>query len=109
MVRQILEEAGIAACYREYLTEPPHLEELQELWESLGSDSPALLLREKDALWQDLKLDQADSGNLLQALVDFPALLNRPVVSAQGRAIVARPPELVLDFLGSLAADPRHS
>ncbi len=98
-VREILENHGVKAHYREYLQEPPSLAEAQTLWLSLGTASPASLLRSKEAVWEELSLEGGSPEQLLQALVDHPELLNRPVVQTEGRAVVARPPERVLEFL----------
>jgi arsenate reductase len=46
-----------------------------------------------------MNLAQADDAQLLQAMVDHPILLQRPIVVNNGRAAIGRPPEQVLEIL----------
>jgi arsenate reductase len=46
-----------------------------------------------------LNLAQADDDALLHALAAYPKLLQRPLVVFQERALIARPPELLNNFL----------
>lgn len=72
-----------------YLEEVPSRAELDWLWERLG---PAMLRAE--AGLEDLPKDQ-----VLDALLQDPSRIERPIVVVGDRALVARPPEKVLDLL----------
>ncbi|MAE47448.1 MAG: arsenate reductase (glutaredoxin) [Planctomycetes bacterium] len=88
---ELLEQSGQDFVARDYLQQPLSAEELQRLREQL--DLPV-----RD--WvrgADLSLDEA---GLIAALVQDPSLLQRPIVVHGQRAIVARPPSLLLEFLG---------
>ncbi|HEZ3742505.1 TPA: arsenate reductase (glutaredoxin) [Neisseria meningitidis] len=72
----LLEERGIAAEVVKYLDTPPDLSELKDIFNKLGLDNPNL-----------------DNDALLRAIADHPALLERPIVLANGKAAVGRPLE----------------
>jgi len=95
----ILNERGIEPELREYLQDPPRREELEELMTLLGTDDPRSFVRSKESAFAELGLADAEAGAVLEAISDHPALLERPIVVRAGRAVVARPPELLLDIL----------
>ena len=51
-------------------------------------------------------VDAGDRAAALAAIAADPSLLQRPIVEDEARAVVARPPELLHDFLGRGAGDP---
>lgn len=53
------------------------------------------MVRDQDPKYITLKLSKADDSQLLQALVDYPKLLQRPIVVYQNRAVIAQPSELI--------------
>lgn len=65
----------------------------------LGSDDPRTIVREKEPVYRELKLDTATDDELLDAMAANPVLIQRPIVMAGGRAVVARPPERLLELL----------
>lgn len=96
----LLEEAGHSCQIREYLEDPPSVIELQQALQALGSDDPRVLIREKESLYNELGLADAGREALLEALAAHPSLLERPVLFAGDRAVVARPPEKAHELLG---------
>lgn len=97
---QLLEEQGVAVEVRKYLEQPLSYEEIQQLLQQLQK-SPRDLLRKGETAYKELNL--ADSSlsdeQLIQAMVDHPKLIERPVFIHQNKAVVGRPPESVLDLL----------
>lgn len=93
-------ERGIDAEIINYLDTPPSREELGQLLIKLGM-SAAQLLRTGEAVFKEhyagRDLSEADC---LQALLDHPILIERPIVVCGERAVVARPPERLLELLG---------
>ncbi len=83
---QILQERGVETQVVRYLQEVPSQAELEWLWERLG---PAMLR-------QSLPGDRAQ---IMRALQENPNLIERPIVIIGDRAVVARPPEKVLELL----------
>lgn len=96
----LLESRGITPEVVEYLETPLSLPELQALQRHLGGPTRAMV-REVEDEYRTLGL--ADTGltdtQLLQAVADHPRLLQRPIVIDGERALIARPPELLNDWL----------
>lgn len=97
---RLLDERKVAFERREYLSTPPTQDELRTLLGQLGLDDPRVMMRTGDELFASAGLDGASSERLLDALVAEPKLLQRPIGVRNGRAVIARPPERVLELLG---------
>ena len=97
---QLLQEQGIAPEVVEYLKTPPSALELDDILQKLGI-APRDLMRKNEAEYKANGLDDAalDRQALIQAMVDNPILIERPIVIAGGKAAVGRPPEAVLAIL----------
>lgn len=96
---RLLDERRVEVLRREYLTDPPDRAELETLLAKLGTDDPRVMMRTDDELFVARGLEGAGRDRLLDALVAEPGLLQRPIAVRRGRALVARPPERVLDLL----------
>ena len=90
----MLEEKGIEPTIIEYLTNPPSAAELSGILDMLGL-SPRELMRKKEDAYSENNLDNEalGDGELIQAMIDNPILIERPIVVASGRAVLGRPPE----------------
>ena len=84
----------------EYLNTPPSAAELERILQMLGLQ-PRQLMRTKEAEYKTLGLDnpKLTDKQLIKAMVDNPKLIERPIVVANGKAAIGRPPELVLEIL----------
>ncbi|MFV2052056.1 arsenate reductase (glutaredoxin) [Aliiroseovarius sp. YM-037] len=95
----LLEESGVTPTVKLYQTDPPTADEIRAVLALLGV-SPAKIMRVKDGLFRDLGLSvDDDDTRLIDAMVAHPALIERPIVLANGKAALGRPPEAVLDIL----------
>lgn len=95
----LIAENGIAAEVVEYLKTPPSREELRALLKKLGM-KPAELVRKGEAEFKELYAGRAlTDEEWLDAMVTHPILIERPIVVCGDRAVVARPPEKVLELL----------
>lgn len=96
----LLQAQGLAPEVIEYLQTPPELGELRTLLAQLGLPARALL-RSGEEVYQTLGLDDPTLSEdaLLRAIVTQPLLLQRPIVVHNERALIARPPELLLQLL----------
>ncbi|MEM1411657.1 MAG: arsenate reductase (glutaredoxin) [Pseudomonadota bacterium] len=94
----LLEERGIAPEIIRYLDTPPTADELKEILSLLGR-TPRELTRTGEKVYKELALAEADEQTLLTAMAANPILIERPIVIANGRAAVGRPPEAVLAIL----------
>ena len=70
--------------------------------EVLGMNSARELMRQKEDLYKELNLADSSLSEeaLIQAMVDNPKLMERPIVVANGKARIGRPPEQVLEIVG---------
>jgi arsenate reductase (glutaredoxin) len=93
---KLLESRGIQPEVIEYLKKPPTIEELQNILQLLGL-KPRELMRQKEAEYEDNDLDDPDKkeADLIAAMVRYPKLIERPIVLANGKAAIGRPPENV--------------
>lgn len=89
----LLEDMGVDAEVREYLKEPPTRDELEALLAALDLDDPRAIVRTGEDAYKQLGLADATADELLDAVVDNPILLQRPIVVRDGRAVIGRPPE----------------
>jgi len=96
----LLTERGIEPTIVEYLKTPPPTADLQETLGKLNL-APRDLMRRKEAPYAEQGLDDTGLSDeaLVQAMHDNPVLIERPVVLANGKAAIGRPPEQVLDIL----------
>jgi arsenate reductase (glutaredoxin) len=65
----------------------------------LGTDDPRTLMRTAEPRYRELGLSSAGADELIEAMTRYPELIQRPVVIWLDRAIIARPPELLLTLL----------
>jgi arsenate reductase len=98
--RGLLDERDIDAHVIEYLKEPPTVPELRVLMGQLGISDPRQMIRTGEDIYATLGLADVSGDELLEAIAAHPVLLERPIVVRDGRAVIARPPELLLDLLG---------
>jgi|SRR6185312_17405039 arsenate reductase len=83
-----------------YLDTPPDAAELKQLLKLLGVPARQLL-RSDEAIYKELGLADAklDDEALIAAMAAHPILIERPIVVANGKAVIGRPPEAVLAIL----------
>ncbi len=97
--RSILEERSVAVETIRYLDEPPTIEDLRQLMQRLGIDDPRLMMRTGEPVYAELVLADQAGDALLEAITRHPILLERPIFVVGDRAVIARPPERVLELL----------
>lgn len=97
---KLLEDKGITPAVIEYLKTPPSAVEITDILAKLGWQ-PRQLMRTKEAEYKagGLDADGLSDAQLITAMVATPKLIERPIVLANGKAAVGRPPESVLDIL----------
>jgi len=97
--RDILAEHGVDAHYVRYLEDTPSRAELERVMGLLGIDDPRAMMRTGEPVYAELGLKDASRDALLDAMVAHPILIERPIVIRGDRAVIARPPEKLLDLL----------
>src|SRR3954468_24327928 len=95
----LLRERNIDADIVRYLDEPPTLEDLRRLMQLLGITDPRAMMRPGESVYTERGLADATADELLQATTEDPILLDRPIVVRGDRAVIARPPERLLELL----------
>lgn len=95
-----LADKGITPDVILYLQTPPDAATLKRLVQQLGLKHPMELVRNKEADYRSAAL-HADStaAEVIAAMVQYPKLIERPVVVHGKRAVLGRPPENVLQLL----------
>lgn len=102
--RDLLGEQGVEAEYFRYLEDAPTREELERVMGLLGIDDPRQMMRTGEDVYKELGLADldcnadADRDALLDAMTKNPILIERPIVIRGDRAVIARPPEKLLDL-----------
>lgn len=96
---RLLEEEGETIEIVKYLETPPTHQELRQIIELLGI-KPIELVRTTEEDWkQNFKGKELSDSQIIDAMVEFPKLIERPIAIKGTQAIIARPPEKVLDIL----------
>jgi arsenate reductase len=98
---ELIREKGIEPRIIEYLKTPPTEEELDRILKQLGME-PRDLIRTKEKEYTELNINhpRLPRKMLIQAMVQNPILIQRPIVLAKGKAVLCRPPENVEQILG---------
>jgi len=96
----LLEERGIEPAIVKYLEETPSAEELKSVLTKLGI-SARDLLRKKEAEYKEAGLDNAslNEDQVIAKMIEFPRLIERPIVIKGDAARIGRPPESVLEIV----------
>ncbi|AFJ98610.1 arsenate reductase (glutaredoxin) [Cronobacter sakazakii] len=97
----LLTERGIEPDVVLYLETPPDAATIKTLLNQLGFSQARELMRTKEDLYKTLNLADPSLSEeaLIQAMVDNPKLIERPIVISHGKARLGRPPEQVLEIL----------
>ena len=98
--KALLEENGIEPDVVEYLKGSLNAEKIKEVLGMLGV-SPRDVMRKGEDAYKTLNLkdESKTDDDLIQAIVDHPILLERPIIVSDGRAVIGRPPENVLKLI----------
>ena len=93
---KLLEEEGVSFRRVNYFLEPLRKDALVALLRK-GGLVPRDLLRTRDKSYREMGLSDpnVDDDTILDALVDEPGLLQRPIVERSGRVVIGRPLENV--------------
>lgn len=96
---KLIEEKNQDVSIKEYLKEPPTREELSDLIQLLGIKPEKLIRRGEAEFKENFKGKVMSDDDWIDAMIAYPKLIERPIVTDGKRAILGRPPENVLDLL----------
>ena len=92
----LIEAAGVDVTIRKYLNDTPNEDELASVLAQMGFDDPRSLMRRGESIYREMGLKSESSAEILiQAMINHPILIERPVVTNGAKAIIGRPPEAV--------------
>ena len=97
---RLLRESGIPYEKVNYYRDPFSEAKLRDLLAKMKV-GPRAILRTREALYRELKLDQSTLSNdeLIRLMIEHPELIQRPIVERGNRAVLGRPVENVKDLL----------
>lgn len=97
---EMLRDAGRDVWVREYLKNPPTRDELKAMYDKAGI-SPRDGLRSKEPIAADLGLLDAgvDDDTILDAMIEHPILIERPLVETEKGVRLCRPQDRVREIL----------
>lgn len=97
----LIKEQGIEPTIIQYLETPPDAATLKTLLKELGFTSARQLMRHKEDLYKKLNLadESLTEDQLIDAMINNPKLIERPIVVKGKKARIGRPPEQVLEIL----------
>tara|TARA_B100001167_G_scaffold155719_1_gene102982 strand:- start:145 stop:492 length:348 start_codon:yes stop_codon:yes gene_type:complete len=97
---ELLVKQGIKPVLNEYLKIPPTVEKIKEILRKLGY-APRDLMRKKENVYTEHNLGDPflSDDDLIEFMVKHPILIERPIVLANEKAAIGRPPEQVLEIL----------
>lgn len=82
-----------------YLDTPPASTELKEIISKLRIQ-PIDLVRKTESIWKEqFKGETLSDNQIIEAMVNYPKLIERPIVISGSKAIIGRPPSLILELL----------
>lgn len=99
-VSKALEENGVKFSSVNYYTEPLSKPKLKELLKKMGMTAGDLL-RKKEDIYKKLKLSEKklSEDEVVELMVKYPDLIQRPIIEKGPKAILARPSEKLKEIL----------
>jgi arsenate reductase len=96
----LLREARVDVTVREYMQNPPARDELERLYRKAGI-TPRDGLRAKEPIAAELGLtaDGVTDAQVLDAMMEHPILINRPLVETEKGVRLCRPQDVVREIL----------
>jgi arsenate reductase len=95
----MLEEKGLEHEVIDYMNNPLTEDQLENLLDKLEM-SPEDLVRVKEADWKEnFKGKELDDAEVILAMIEYPKLMERPIIETDEKAVLARPAEKMEEIL----------
>ena len=95
----LLQNAGVDFEIIEYIKNPPTKDELKDLLQKLGIQAIDLI-RKNEGIWKEQFKDKdLSETELIDAMIKFPKLIERPIVVNGNSAVIGRPTEKISTIL----------
>lgn len=101
---QILEEHNLNFEIIKYLDQVPSFDELKQLVKKLGVRAEDLVRKNESIYKEQFKGLEFSEEEWILTMCEYPILIERPIVEFEEKAIVARPPEVLEQFLKEYGA-----
>lgn len=96
---EIIQESGKNPEIVEYLKEVPSKEELKSILKKLGISAEELLRKGEAIFKEKYKGKSLSEDEWIDAMIEHPKLIERPIVISGNKALIGRPPEKVKELL----------
>lgn len=96
---QLLEEKQLKFEEYKYLEIPPTIEELTDLLTMLGIPAEKLVRKGEPVFKEKFKGKNLSDKEWVKAMVEYPKLIERPILVNNGKAVIGRPPENILEII----------
>jgi|SRR5690554_503261 len=96
---EILQEKGAEVEVVKYLESTPSVSELKEILRKLGMKAEDIIRKGEKEYKENFKGASLTEDEWIQAMVQYPKLIERPIVVKGDNAVIGRPPENVLKLL----------
>lgn len=96
---QLLQDKNVNPEIVEYMKEPITPGDLEEILDKLDMDAIDLV-RKKESVWKEEFADkELTEDEIILAMIEYPQLMERPILVNGDKARVGRPPEDVLEII----------
>ncbi len=95
----LLEEKGVNPDIVLYLEKPPTKTALKKILKMLGLKPEQLLRKGEKIFKEEYKGKSLADAEWIDAMIEHPKLIERPIVISNDKAVIGRPPENVLDLI----------
>ena len=96
----LLTEKGLEFETIEYLKTPLTKEELTDLVSKLGIEAKELIRKGEKDFKENFKGQELSESQWIDAMIQYPKLIERPIIVKGNRAVIGRPIEKVVDLIG---------
>ncbi len=95
----LLNEKGYEPEIVKYLEQPPSKEELKDIIKMLGISAHDLIRTGESIYKEHFKGKELSEEEWIDAMLEYPKLIERPIVIFKDQAVIGRPPEHVLELI----------
>ena len=95
----LIENKGVKVEIIEYLKNTPSKDELKAIIKKLGFDPEQLVRKGENDFKENFKGKKLTDEKWIEAMINYPKLIERPIVVKGDNAVIGRPPENVLKLL----------
>jgi arsenate reductase len=96
---QLIQDKGVEVEIIEYLKDIPTKEELKVILSKLGVNAEDILRKGETDFKENYKGETLSNDEWIDAMIQYPKLIERPIVIKDNKAVLGRPPENVLELL----------